>query len=150
MYSKIDEGIEKSIRNNGKIEFIPDAENYKHATFMNYVKHNITYIYYLNGTEELGWFYLSMGKEKRYLMGSFNFTKEYRSGLKTFFLDIIIEKAILEAEKLFVDRLVVVSMEKLLVESFLNYRFKVEPIGDPTLDGKVTYKGTKHFKQIIA
>lgn len=147
MYSKVDEELEELIRKQGGIEFVSANTAKSSQLFASYEKHEIRYVYHSsNKPDKIGEFYLGLEANKKYRMGSLNITKEYEPGLRVFFLNMIIEKAIKEAQRVLAHELVVITKERFITETFLNYGFKVDRVGDPINGQRAVYSGIKHFE----
>lgn len=152
MYTKIDEQVEKYVREQGEISFVsPTAGQSSELVLLTqYAKHEIRYAHHnRNRSDKLGEFYLGcLETNKKYHMGSLSLVRECDPALQIFFLNLVIEKAIENARNAFAQELVIISKERFIVEAFLNYGFKIEQISKPQLGEKVIYKGMKCLRQV--
>lgn len=152
MYTKIDEVIEKFVREQGEITFVSTVPEQDSGLILltKYTKYEAKYVYHgRDKSDRLGGFYFGCSETgKKYHMGSLSLVKECDPALQIFFLSLIIETAIKKARNVYAQELVVISKEKFIVEVFLNYGFKIDQVSKPQRGEKIIYKGTKCLKQV--
>ena len=151
MYTKIDEQVEKFVRGQGEITFVSSTVGAGSMVVLltQYAEHEVRYNYHnRDRSDRLGKFYLGCSEtSKKYHMGSLSLVRECDPALQIFFLNLVIEKAIGNARNAFARELVIISKERFIVETFLNYGFKIEQVSSPQRGERIIYKGIKCLRQ---
>lgn len=124
MYHRIAENIEKQVRTNGKVVFSTCIKLDDIAGTVSSIGHQVEYVP-TNGTKEVvGKFILTTTNNFNYIISNLELIETCKDpGQRIFMYIMILECALREANDVLMEKVVVESLDPLIVEAFLEKKF---------------------------